>query len=330
MKREWLGLLLFLCGLFTSPQAWAWMCSTPSSVSGSFGSSSSYAVNSTGQSTSVNLAISCLTLLNTGNTGQTDNVTMRFVTATPNDGIRANMKRIDASSADTIVSTICFGASCNAPTTEKTMGGQQMLSGSNLSLLGTGYNIPITIQTIPAGNISAGTYQTVYGLAMDYSICMVGALNTCNRDMGSLNVNLTLTMIVNPDCNSITAPPLNFGSVPSIPGPLSILPVTQSVSVNCTKGSTYYVTLSMGDHANGNVRNMASGSNLISYEIYKSNGIDRWGLTGTDRWSSDNATTMTVGPIGQTNTYQYVAKVTSTSMPPAGTYTDTLVINVNF
>ena len=75
-----------------------------------------------------------------------------------------------------------------------------------------------------------------------------------------------------------------------------------------------------------------TGNNYLSYEIYKNATTERWGSIGNERWSSLEATT---NP-GQHNTNQqgfaFTAKVLDTNSPslPAGNYSDTITVNVEF
>ena len=74
---------------------------------------------------------------------------------------------------------------------------------------------------------------------------------------------------------------------------------------------------------------MVSGSNFLSYDIYKEATTNRWGGSGAERWTS--ATASQVSTDGLLRTYNYTAKVlTSQTTPPAGTYTDTLIVDVAF
>ena len=97
----------------------------------------------------------------------------------------------------------------------------------------------------------------------------------------------------------------------------------------CSKGSTYTVGLSNGSYVNGTQRQMASGANRLSYEIYKGTSSNRWGPSGTDRYSSASATS--VSTDGVTRGYNYTARILTTqTTPPAGNYTDSVVVDVSF
>ena len=80
-------------------------------------------------------------------------------------------------------------------------------------------------------------------------------------------------------------------------------------------------------------RRMKFGSDYIAYEIYFPQGSNsRWGHTGPERRSSAQATVnagVYTGTTSQLFTYQ--AEVLSgQSTPPPGTYTDTLIVDVQF
>jgi len=135
-----------------------------------------------------------------------------------------------------------------------------------------------------------------------------------------------VTLTVTNDCSTITAPNLNFASAPLVK---DFAPVSQTIAITCTKGSTYTVGINNGNNAVGSVRNMASGANRLSYEIYKGSTTNRWGVSGTERWASTSASQ--VSTDGLLKSYQYTARILATqNTPPAGSYTDTLVVDVAF
>lgn len=74
---------------------------------------------------------------------------------------------------------------------------------------------------------------------------------------------------------------------------------------------------------------MASGNNRLSYEIYKASTTNRWGSVGTERWTSSASSS--TSSDGLLRTYNYTTVVLpSQSTPPAGTYTDTVVVDIAF
>ena len=132
--------------------------------------------------------------------------------------------------------------------------------------------------------------------------------------------------ILTNDCPTITASNISFGSAPLVG---SFSAVSQTINVLCSKGSTYTVGLSNGSYPVGSVRNMASGANRLSYEIYKSTTSNRWGSAGTERWSSTTSTA--VSTDGLTRGFNYTARILTTqNTPPAGNYSDSVVVDLSF
>jgi spore coat protein U-like protein len=133
-------------------------------------------------------------------------------------------------------------------------------------------------------------------------------------------------MTVTNDCSAMTTPNVNFNSAPVVQ---SFPTVSQAIAVTCTKGSSYTIGINNGTYPNNNVRNMASGSNRMSYDIYKGATSNRWGSSGSERWASSDSSQ--VSTDGLLRTYNYTAKVLTTqTTPPAGTYTDTLIVDIAF
>ncbi|PPS64780.1 hypothetical protein CRX72_04710 [Pantoea sp. BRM17] len=68
-----------------------------------------------------------------------------------------------------------------------------------------------------------------------------------------------------------------------------------SISVVCSKGSTYSVGLSNGNNFSGTARQMANGASRLAYDIYKDAATtSRWGPSGSDRWSSTTSTSLSL------------------------------------
>ncbi|POT60125.1 fimbrial protein [Citrobacter amalonaticus] len=316
--------LYLLILLILSAKGWA-ACSV-STTSGAFGSVSSFTVNSTEQATSATLVVQCDVVLGLLNN---DTVTLTYTGATVQASSRATLKRTDDTSVpDTIPVRMCSQSGC-ASNSEIAINGSYTWSGSTLlALLGSSrYTLPLYFRTVTGQNVSAGPYQVTLNFSVAYNICQVGLLGACiTPQTGTLPATLPLNLTVTNDCITITAPDVNFGSAPLVKNFPSI---SQMVSVTCTKGSNYTIGINNGSYASGNVRNMASGSNRLSYEIYKASTTSRWGSIGSERWASSGASS--VSSDGLMRTYNYTARILQTqATPPAGTYTDTVVVDIAF
>ncbi|WP_455886147.1 Csu type fimbrial protein [Pseudomonas rustica] len=198
-------------------------------------------------------------------------------------------------------------------------------------LNGTPKAVPLYIRTQIGSNVAAGLYQETLSLAWAWNYCegiAIGGL-CIGRDNSSGSASLTVSLTVTNDCQ-ITTPDINFASAPVVAG---FGTVSQSLSVSCTKGSSYTVGLNDGQNvANGRRRMKSAANNYLAYDIFKSAGTVRWGSSGAARRSSTDAD---VNPGLGTGTgsqvFNYNAKVyTDQATPPAATYSDSVILDVQF
>ncbi|MGG7446504.1 Csu type fimbrial protein [Kosakonia oryzendophytica] len=320
--RRLIVILVLLCSAFP-----AWSACTVSTTNGAFGSVTSFVLNSNVQTTTANLIVRCDAALNLLTN---DSVTLTLTGASATASNRGTLKRTDdATITDAIPVRVCGQSGC-ANSSEATISGNSYTwSGAVLlALLGTRtYTLPLYFQTVAGQNVTAGPYQVTLNFSVAYSVCSVGVLNLCSTaQTGTATTSLQLNMTVTNDCTTIRAPNVNFGSAPLV---RNFPTVSQSIAVTCTKGSTYTVGINDGGYASGGIRNMASGSNRLSYEIYKAATTNRWGSSGAERWSS--GTSSQVSTDGLLRTYNYTAKVLPTQTTPAGgAYSDTLTVDIAF
>ncbi|WP_449545270.1 Csu type fimbrial protein [Lelliottia amnigena] len=321
MKR----LLLLLLLLMTSGISWA-ACNV-STVNASFGSVTSFALSGAGEvETTGTLVVSCDAVLNLLTN---DSVTLNYTSATVSANSRATMKRTDNAAITDVIPTRLCGLSGCSGSTEVQIAKAYTWSGSTLlSLLGAKqYNIPLYFRTVPGQNVTAGPYQVILTFSINYNVCSVGLGGVClTPQTGTATTSITLNMNVTNDCSAMTTPHVNFNSAPLVQ---NFPTISQAVSVTCTKGSVYTIGINNGANSLNGVRRMASGNNFMSYDIYKGATNNRWGGSGTERWAS--AASSQVSTDGLLRTYNYTAKVlTNQATPPAGTYNDTLIVDVAF
>ena len=319
-------LLLVLLLFSTAGQA---ACTLPAATA-SFGSLTSFAVNSTASTTSSSANVNCgsgstLSLLDN------NSITLQLTSATVTANTRGVLKRSGDTGTDNVPLQLCTDSAC---TSELRVGGTpyaynqaQLLNLIGL-LGGLNFSLPLYLRTVPGQTVAAGTYTVTLNLAVTYNICTslnVGRL-CLTPQTGSGVIPLTTTLIVTNDCTTITAPNISFGSAPLVS---SFPSVSQTINVICTKGSVYTVGLSNGNYAVGSVRNMASNANRLSYEIYKGTSSNRWGPSGSERQASSAAAS--VSADGLTRGFAYRAQVlTNQNTPPAGNYSDSVVVDIAF
>ncbi|WP_312691608.1 spore coat protein U domain-containing protein [Kosakonia sp.] len=317
--------LLLLVLLFSSTQVWS--ACTVSTTNGAFGTVTSFVLNSTAQTTTANLIVKCDAALNVLTN---DSVTLTLTGASATAANRGTLKRTDDTTVTDIIPVrVCGQSGCPANSEATITGNSYTWSGSVLlALLGSKtYTLPLYFQTVAGQNVSAGPYQVTLNFNVAYNVCAAGAGGLCGSPQtGTVATSLQLNMTITNDCSTISAPNVNFGSAPLV---RNFPTVSQSIAITCTKGSTYTVGINNGAYASGSVRNMASGSNRLSYDIYKGATTSRWGSVGAERWSSGVSTQISTD--GLLRTYNYTAKVLTTqTTPPGGTYSDTLTVDIAF
>lgn len=168
-------------------------------------------------------------------------------------------------------------------------------------LTGTG-NTSITVY----GQIPAGQYA---------------AQGTYTDTVSSATTSFTITVLIQATC-TISANPLNFGNYSG-----ALINSTTSISVTCTKASTYNLGLSAGLAAGATVTNRrmtGPSSSLLSYKLFSNSGDTiNWGNTvGTDTVAGVGtgiAQPLTV--YGQIPALQFVRP---------GSYTDTIVATLTY
>ncbi|THB84693.1 spore coat U domain-containing protein [Pantoea allii] len=317
------GLLLLLPSLGYAA------CTLPASTA-SFGSVTTFVANTTVSSVTTNANVNCgsgsaVSLL--GN----NQITFQLTSATNISGTRGVLKRSGDTGSDNVPVRLCTDSACAS---ELTIGGTPFVYNSqsliNLAgLLGSlNFAIPVYLRTVPGQVVAAGTYTVTLNMAVTYRICTsINVVNFClNEQNGSGVIPINITVILTNDCTTITAPNISFGSAPLVG---SFSAVSQTINVLCSKGSTYTVGLSNGSYPVGSVRNMASGANRLSYEIYQGATSNRWGPTGTERWSSTTSTA--VSTDGLTRGFNYTVRILTTqNTPPAGNYSDSVVVDLSF
>jgi len=150
--------------------------------------------------------------------------------------------------------------------------------------------------------------------------------------------SLSVTSSVAKTCSVSTTSALAFGAYD--PTAAGALPGTGSVSIKCTKGSTAItIDLDAGLHASGSQRKMFGGTStdLLNYNVTQPETTTPWtSCAGSTVWGS------TVGgsvytPSGVTWSAAAAQAFTVCGSVPAaqdvsvdGSYTDTVIVTVNF
>lgn len=146
--------------------------------------------------------------------------------------------------------------------------------------------------------------------------------------VSAMAATATDTMAVSATVQSaciVSVSPLAFGAYnPTAAGNTD---ATTTVSVTCTSGTSYTVGLSAGNGSGATVANrkMTNGSNTLNYALYRdASRTAIWGNTpGTDTPASAvagaSAAALTV-----------YGRISASQNVPAGTYTDSITVTVNY
>ncbi|MBT2748431.1 MULTISPECIES: spore coat U domain-containing protein [unclassified Lysobacter] len=142
-------------------------------------------------------------------------------------------------------------------------------------------------------------------------------------DTANLNVTITITSIC--DIHTVATLPVNFGSVSSI---ATNVDQQGQLTINCTPGTAYTIALDNGQNGTDvNTRKMASGANLVPYQLYRASArgaADVWGSTtgvgGNVLAGSGTGAAVDVPVYGRTPSANF----------PAGTYNDLVVATVTY
>ncbi|MFJ3368120.1 spore coat protein U domain-containing protein [Pseudomonas sp. NPDC086251] len=313
--------------MFCSASASA-LCSVGSTTPASFGLVSSIAVRTTSQfSSTVHAGLQC--------TGSLLSV------LASNDHFYATVTSATAGmvgpTGDVIGYTLYANNSSSYPITRGV--GFDFARNSLLDVLGLLGNptvataIPLYLRTLVGSNVAAGLYTETLNIHWDWNYCSgIGVLGVClGRDINSGTTSLVVNLNVTNDC-LISAPNINFGSAPVVSAFGAV--TSQTITLTCTKGSLYSVGLDDGQHATnaGGRRRMLFAGQYLAYDIFKGAGSSRWGNVSGARRASPTADLNPGRGLGNgSQTFNYNAKIyPDQNTPPAGTYLDSVVLEVGF
>jgi spore coat protein U-like protein len=174
-------------------------------------------------------------------------------------------------------------------------------------------------QTAPDGNYSSA-FSAAHVLA-NYGYTSQG---DCTGGLpfavGEPTFNVLAT---NTTTCTVSATTHNFGTVTSL---ASNVDGTSTVTATCSSTTPYNILLGVGTGTGATVaaRKMTSGANTITYSLYSN-------VARSTVWGNNIGTnTVSANGTGFGQPYTVYGRVPTQSTPPPGTYTDTVVVTVNF
>lgn len=150
-----------------------------------------------------------------------------------------------------------------------------------------------------------------------FLICVVMAIWTPSAHAQTATDSFQVSVTILDSC-SIVADDLDFGGQTELD---SAVDVNTLVTVNCSVGTAYAVSLDQG--VNG-TRVMSDGSETVAYELYTS-------VLRTLAWGTDVGVD-TVGGVGDGNDQVLTAygRIPAQTTPGPATYTDTITATIAF
>ena len=212
------------------------------------------------------------------------------------------------------------------------------LTASSLLLGGTasttvpiyGYLQASQNTTAPAGpytqNLTGGQVVLTYNYT--YALGTPGTPASCASGSGtsvSGTFGFSPTATVSNSCQVSTSN-VNFGSATSLGG---VLHANGSVSVTCTMSDNYTITLGTGSTSGASLtdrRMQGPGGNVAHYELYTSSS---YGTVWGDGVTGGTGNVTGVGTATQ-QTYTVYGQVQSQNTPAVGSYTDAVIVTVNY
>ncbi|PHP64584.1 hypothetical protein CSC94_23605 [Zhengella mangrovi] len=185
---------------------------------------------------------------------------------------------------------------------------------------GVTYNIPVYgrifgSQTASPGNFTSFFNTSPYLTNKDYN---TSDLCPVNKNSSSSVFSVDFTVLAS--C-SVSATNIDFGTTAIINGNID---TTSSINTQCSNGTPFAIFLDNGLTGTSPAdRKMTNGADVVTYGLYQdSSRSTLWGNTiGSAVSGTGN---------GSFQEFTVYGRVPAQSTPPAGTYTDTVIVTVEY
>lgn len=218
-------------------------------------------------------------------------------------------------------------------------------SGSNSNVLtnpvgGTTKSLAPTITvTVPAGQATGMPVGTYSDNTVQFMFDEQGNSGACEGNFAPSTSNwdaigpvtYTANFVVPSVCTQVSTTTVNFGNVPAaITVPGGGISATGAIAVQCNQGAPYTVYVGNGNNYT-TTRRMKSGTNYLAYALYQDSAHTiAWNATNVGTVGGAGGVNGTGSGSNQTLTV-YALIPAGTAVPATtGTYTDTVVVTVNY
>jgi spore coat protein U-like protein len=150
---------------------------------------------------------------------------------------------------------------------------------------------------------------------------------------GTATANMGVSALVANTCTIAVPTNVSFGTVSGVFTTAINAPTSGSINIQCTNGDNYTITIGAGLNANSNYRQMVftSGGTTynIEYVLYSDSGYSiKWGNNTTPFGNAVSSTG--TGAVQPYTVYAQIPTQNLTTPPIAGSYTDTVVVTINY
>jgi spore coat protein U-like protein len=156
------------------------------------------------------------------------------------------------------------------------------------------------------------------------------AIASVPAQAGTTTGTFQVTATVVTSCVINSAGNLGFGNYDVNAG--AALTGSSTINVNCTKNAPYTIALNYGSHG-GTAANRImqdAGTDTLNYNLYTDSGYTKvWNSTCGGANNCDGGTGAGPG-VGNAQSYTVYGQLPSGQNAPAGSYSDTITITVNF
>jgi spore coat protein U-like protein len=176
---------------------------------------------------------------------------------------------------------------------------------------------------LDTANLEAGVYTDTVQATLQYADVPWFPPDGCGLP-GTKTTTTTLLVraVVKPFCTLDVSQHIDFGSWQDLD---KARDQEGAVSINCDKSSTYSVKLGWGAQGSAKTRNMASGSEKIAYNLFQdANRAQLWGDDVSTGFLKDQKSDGTIKKV------PIYARVPKQATPSPGTYTDNVVVTLEY
>jgi spore coat protein U-like protein len=148
---------------------------------------------------------------------------------------------------------------------------------------------------------------------------------------GTATANMTVTATVANTCTIATVTNVSFGTIPGYFTSAINATTNGEISVQCTSGDSYNITIGTGAHSTVNFRQMAdsTATYFIEYVLYSDSGFStKWGNNTTQFGNAVLGTG--TGSVQLYTVYAQIPIQALTPAPIAASYTDTVLITITY